>query len=45
MDYVGQKATGGTIKQLNQNILVDFPVVMPKKSEQEKSTGKSMKME
>jgi type I restriction enzyme S subunit len=45
MDYVGQKATGGTIKHLNQNILVDFPVVMPKKSEQEKSTGKSMKME
>ena len=36
MDYVGQKATGGTIKHLNQNILVDFPVVMPKKSEQEK---------
>ena len=36
MDYVGQKATGGTIKHLNQNILVDFPVVMPKKAEQEK---------
>ena len=36
MHYVGQKATGGTIKHLNQNILVDFPVVMPKKEEQEK---------
>ena len=36
IDYVGQKATGGTIKHLNQNILVDFPVVMPKKVEQEK---------
>ena len=36
MDYVGKKATGGTIKHLNQNILVDFPVVMPKKAEQEK---------
>ena len=36
MDYVGQKATGGTIKHLNQNILVDFPVVMPEKTEQEK---------
>ena len=34
MDYVSTKATGGTIKHLNQNILVDFPVVMPKKSEQ-----------
>lgn len=36
MDYVGQKATGGTIKHLNQNILVDFPVVMPEKEEQAK---------
>ena len=36
MDYVGQKATGGTIKHLNQNILVDFPVVMPKIEEQER---------
>jgi type I restriction enzyme S subunit len=34
MDYVGKKATGGTIKHLNQNILVDFPVVMPSKKEQ-----------
>ena len=36
MDYVSQKATGGTIKHLNQNILVDFPVVLPEKPEQEK---------
>ena len=36
MDYVDKKATGGTIKHLNQNILVDFPVVLPKKVEQEK---------
>lgn len=36
MSYVNQKATGGTIKHLNQNILVDFPVVMPQKDEQEK---------
>lgn len=36
MDYVDKKATGGTIKHLNQNILVDFPVVLPHKAEQEK---------
>ena len=36
MDYVDKKATGGTIKHLNQNILVDFPVVLPNKAEQEK---------
>ncbi|NEW09399.1 restriction endonuclease subunit S [Paenibacillus sp. SYP-B3998] len=36
MDYVSKKATGGTIKHLNQNILVDFPVVLPNKEEQTK---------
>ncbi len=36
MDYVDKKATGGTIKHLNQNILVDFPVVLPQKAEQDK---------
>ena len=36
MDYVDKKATGGTIKHLNQNILVDFPVVLPQKDEQAK---------
>ena len=35
MNYVDKKATGGTIKHLNQNILVDFPVLMPSKAEQE----------
>ena len=36
MDYVSKKATGGTIKHLNQSILVDFPVVIPSLSEQQK---------
>ncbi|MBF1338761.1 MAG: restriction endonuclease subunit S, partial [Mogibacterium diversum] len=36
MDYVDKKATGGTIKHLNQNILIDFPVAMPKLDEQRK---------
>ena len=35
MDYVNKKATGGTIKHLNQNILVNFCVVIPSKIEQE----------
>ena len=35
MEYVDKKATGGTIKHLNQNILVDFPLLMPSKAEQE----------
>lgn len=34
MDYVDKKATGGTIKHLNQSILVDFPVILPRRSEQ-----------
>ncbi len=36
MDYVAQRATGGTIKHLNQNILVDFSVELPLKAEQKK---------
>ena len=36
MDYVNSKATGGTIKHLNQSILVDFPVQMPQSAEQQK---------
>ena len=36
MDYVEKKATGGTIKHLNQNILVDFPIVHPSYNEQTK---------
>lgn len=35
MDYVDKKATGGPIKHLNQNILVDFPVDMSTKAEQQ----------
>ena len=35
LNYVAQTATGGTIKHLNQSILVDFPVSMPSKREQE----------
>ena len=34
MDYVDKKATGGTIKHLNQSALVDFPVISPQRSEQ-----------
>lgn len=36
MDYVNKKATGGTIKHLNQNILINFPVIMSQKDEQVK---------
>lgn len=36
MDYVDKKATGGTIKHLNQNILVDFLIIMPLNAEQKK---------
>ena len=36
MDYVLKRATGGTIKHLNQNILVNFPVEFPSFDEQKK---------
>jgi type I restriction enzyme S subunit len=36
MDYVDKRATGGTIKHLNQNILVNFPVIISPKNEQVK---------
>lgn len=36
MEYVEKNATGGTIKHLNQNILVNFPVAISEKSEQQK---------
>ncbi|WP_276624798.1 restriction endonuclease subunit S [Veillonella magna] len=36
MDYVSKRATGGTIKHLNQNILIDFPVDLPSYNEQKK---------
>ena len=34
MNYVNSTATGGTIKHLNQNILVNFPVQLPTIEEQ-----------
>lgn len=34
MDYVNKNATGGTIKHLNQNMLVNFPVQYPSYKEQ-----------
>ncbi|MFV4950598.1 restriction endonuclease subunit S, partial [Lactobacillus delbrueckii] len=36
MNYVRERATGGTIKHLNQSILKSFPVQMPNKIEQNK---------
>lgn len=36
MDYVYKRATGGTIKHLNQNILINFPINIPAKMEQKK---------
>ena len=36
LEYVDQMATGGTIKHLNQNILVDFMVSIPQSMEQKK---------
>ena len=36
LEYVNQMATGGTIKHLNQNILVDFMVSIPQSMEQKK---------
>lgn len=35
MNHVNSTATGGTIKHLNQNILVNFPICLPEKKEQE----------
>ena len=36
MNYVQERATGGTIKHLNQSILKSFPVQVPNKIEQNK---------
>ena len=36
MNYVYKEATGGTIKHLNQNVLVNFPVKAPNVIEQER---------
>ncbi|MGD1815970.1 MAG: restriction endonuclease subunit S [Pleomorphochaeta sp.] len=35
MNYVEKNATGGTIKHLNQNILINFPVKLSDRKEQE----------
>ena len=34
LDYADKQATGGTIKHLNQNVLVNFPVPLPTVKEQ-----------
>lgn len=36
LDYADKQATGGTIKHLNQNVLVNFPIPMPETEEQQK---------
>lgn len=36
MNYATIKSTGGTIKHLNQNVLVKFPVVLPKDIQEQK---------
>ena len=36
LKYASLQSTGGTIKHLNQNVLVNFPVPLPNKDEQEK---------
>lgn len=36
LDYADKQATGGTIKHLNQNVLVGFPVPLPSVDEQQK---------
>ena len=36
LKYASAQSTGGTIKHLNQNVLVDFPVPLPIKQEQQK---------
>lgn len=34
LDYADKQATGGTIKHLNQNVLVNFPIPLPSVAEQ-----------
>lgn len=36
LKYASEQSTGGTIKHLNQNVLVNFPVPLPSKQEQQK---------
>lgn len=39
LDYADKQATGGTIKHLNQNVLVNFPIPLPKVEEQQQIGG------
>ena len=43
MNYVNSKATGGTIKHLNQNILVDFPIIHPNEISEQTAIGSFFK--
>jgi len=36
LEYAKRKETGGTIKHLNQNVLVNFPILIPQIEEQKK---------
>lgn len=45
MDYVAQTATGGTIKHLNQSLLVDFPILLPSTEEQRLISSQLMSLD
>lgn len=39
LKFADQRSTGGTIKHLNQNVLVEFPIPLPRLEEQYKIAG------
>lgn len=39
LKFADQRSTGGTIKHLNQNVLVEFPIPLPRLEEQHKIAG------
>ncbi len=39
LKFADQRSTGGTIKHLNQNVLVEFPIPLPSLEEQHKVVG------
>lgn len=39
LKFADQRSTGGTIKHLNQNVLVEFPIPLPSLEEQHKVAG------
>ena len=39
LKFADQRSTGGTIKHLNQNVLVEFPIPLPSLGEQHKIAG------